>query len=314
MTQIILGAGPLGTTLAAKLGADAKLFSIMGNPAYNMIGTSPQTINGADVAQVTGACKGAEVIYLCLNTHYVDWYGLFPPRLNAAIEAAAATGAKLIYHDSVTVYGAVKGPLKESVPYTTSIRQGVLRAGMANTLMDAVKSGKVKAAIGRTADMYGPGALNSSFNSTLGQRHFYPLLGGKAVSVLGNIKHPHTYAFVDDVADGLMTLAREDTALGQVFHLPAAPTLSHKELLTLAFEVAGLPPKINGSVISGYFLRGIGMFQKDVKEVAELLYMFEKPFVVSHQKFEAAFGANPTPHREALATTLDWYRANPLPG
>ena len=26
-------------------------------------------------------CEGADVIYLCLNAHYVDWYALFPPRL-----------------------------------------------------------------------------------------------------------------------------------------------------------------------------------------------------------------------------------------
>ena len=52
------------------------------------------------------------------------------------------------------------------------------------------------------ANMDGPGALNSSFNSTLGQGHFCPALEGKAVSVLGNIDLPHTYAYVDDVAAG----------------------------------------------------------------------------------------------------------------
>ena len=176
----------------------------------------------------------------------------------------------------------------------------------------AHQSGKVTAVIGRSADMYCAGALNSSFNSTFGQRHFYPLLEGKMVDILGDIDQPHTYAFVDDVAHGLIRLAEHDDALGQIWHIPAAPTLSQRALMTLAFEEAGLPPKIRGSKISGYFLRAIGLFQKDVAEVSEMLYQFEKPLLVSHQKFERAYGATPTPHREALRQTLEWYRLNPL--
>ena len=48
-------------------------------------------------------------------------------------------------------------------------------------------------------------------------------------------------------------------------------------------------------------------------EVAEILDQFERPLVLSHQTFADAFGTNPTPHRTALQTTLDWYKANPLP-
>ena len=87
--------------------------------------------------------------------------------------------------------------------------------------------------------MSADGALNSSFNSTLGQRHFYPALVENAVSVLGDIDAPHTYAYVDDVARGLITLAETDDALNQVWHIPAAPTLSHRQLMTIVFEQAG---------------------------------------------------------------------------
>jgi nucleoside-diphosphate-sugar epimerase len=164
---------------------------------------------------------------------------------------------------------------------------------------------------GRSVDRFGPGALNSSFNSTLGQRHFHPLLAGRAVSILGDADQPHTYAFVDDVARGLVTLAANDDALGQTWHVPAAPTLSHRELMTLAFSEAGLPPKIRASKVSGYVVRAIGRFQPDLGEVSEMLYQFNRPLVVSHDKYEQTFGADPTPHRSALRTTLAWYRRNP---
>lgn len=315
MRHAVLGAGPLGTTIAAFLNAEgehAVLYSVMGNPAFDMPGTTPRTIDGTNVDQLSDACEGADVVYLCLNAHYVDWYELFPPRLDAAIDAIAATGAKIVYHDSVYLYGKVYTPLTEDLPHAATTRKGRLRAEMAKTFLDAAQSGKIQGVIGRTADMYGPGALNSSFNSTLGQRHFYPLLAGKAVSIVGNIDVLHTYAFVDDVARGLVTLARHDASLGQAWHIPAAPTLSHRELMTLAFEAADLQPRIRGSRVSGYFVRAIGRFQRDVGEVSEMLYIFEKPFIVSNSKFEEAFGAQTTRHDVALGHTLDWYKRNPV--
>jgi len=315
--HVVLGAGPLGVSLVRQLeagGKQARLLSIMNNPAYDMLGTRPEAIDGADPAQVKQACAEASVIYLCLNAHYVDWYELYPPRLAAAIEGAASAGAKLIYHDNVYMYGLVDGPLTEDLPNTTQTRKGKLRGDMADNLLSAHQTGKVQAAIGRSADMYGPGALNSSFNTTLGQRHFYPALAGNTVSVLGDIDAPHTYAFVADVAAGLITLASNDEAPGQVWHLPAAPTLSHRELMTLVFQAAGQPVKIRGSRISGYFVRAIGVFQDDVEEVAETLYMYEKPFVVDHGKFEQAYGIALTSHQEAVQQTVAWYRKNPLRG
>ena len=315
MRQVVLGAGPLGDTLAGRLlaeGEDVALFSVMGNPAYDMPGTAPASIDGTVLDEVQGACDGADVVYLCLNAHYVDWYELFPPRLAAAITTASATGARLVYHDSVYLYGKSPGPVTEDMPYAATTRKGKLQAEMATTMLEAARSGRIRGVIGRTADMYGPGALNSSFNSTLGQRHFYPMLAGKSVSVLGDIDAPHTYAYVDDVARGLQVLAQHDEALGQAWHIPAAPTLSHRELLTLAAEVAAVPPRVRGSKVSGYFVRVIGRFQKDVGEVAELLYAFERPLEVSHAKFEETFGFESTPHNEALRRTLDWYQSNPL--
>ncbi len=58
-------------------------------------------------------------------------------------------------------------------------------------------------------------------------------------------------------------------------------------------------------------LRIGGLFIPGARETVELMYEFEKPFVVDHSKFERAFGANPTPHREALRCTIEWYRKHP---
>lgn len=82
--------------------------------------------------------------------------------------------------------------------------------------------------------------------------------------------------------------------------------------MTIVFEQAGHPPRIRGSRVSGYFVKAIGRFQADVGEVAEMLYQFEKPLQVDHAKYAGAFGADPTPHEEAIGQTLNWYRENHL--
>ena len=312
--QVILGAGPIGHALHARLvatGVEASLWSIMGDPTYDMPGTHPEPLDGTDAEAVAAACADARVVYLLLNAHYVDWYERFPPRLEAAIVAAAAASATLVYHDNLYAYGPSAVPLTEDHPADATTRKGRLRADMAALLMAALAGGRVSGVIGRSADMYGPGALNSAFDSTLGQRHFYPLLAGKPINALGDIEAPHAYAYVDDVARDLIVLGTTPDALGQVWHLPAAQALSHRALLELAGRSAGVEAKVRGSRVSGYVVKALGRFQPDVGEVAEMLYQFEQPLLVSHQRFADAFGAQPTPHEEAMARTLEWYRANP---
>jgi len=50
-----------------------------------------------------------------------------------------------------------------------------------------------------------------------------------------------------------------------------------------------------------------------MREVKEVLYEFERPFVVDHGKYERVFGSNPTPHREGIERTLQWFRQRSLP-
>lgn len=45
-------------------------------------------------------------------------------------------------------------------------------------------------------------------------------------------------------------------------------------------------------------------FNPDLKPALEVFYQFDRPFVVDHSKYARAFGAQPTPHREAIRATL----------
>ena len=62
-------------------------------------------------------------------------------------------------------------------------------------------------------------------------------------------------------------------------------------------------------VAPSWIIRFLALFNPTLRAVAEQLYQSERPWVVDHAKFADAFGAHPTPHPEAIARTLDWYRA-----
>lgn len=76
--------------------------------------------------------------------------------------------------------------------------------------------------------------------------------------------------------------------------------------LQMVFEEAGQPPRIG--VYRRPLLRIVGLFSPVVRELVEMLYQFEAPFVMDGRKFDDAFGPFvPTPHREAIRQTLAWH-------
>ena len=310
--HVIFGAGPLGMAVMRELVARG---ASSNGTRIRMVNRSGKAGVPAGVEVLPGdasrpedarrLAQGAAVVYQCSNPPYNRWPELFPALQAGILEGAAASGAKLVVAENLYMYGEVNGPLTEDLPYTAITRKGQVRARMAEALFAAHRSGKVRMAIARAADFYGPGVLGSA----MGDRVFYPMLAGKAASVAGDIDAPHSYTFIDDFAKALVELGERDEALGQAWHVPSAETLSTRQFLALAFELAGLPPKI--SVMGRLMMTLGGLFIPAAREMVEMLYEFEKPFIVDSRKYEQAFGIHGTPLRDALSKTLDWYKIHP---
>ena len=225
--------------------------------------------------------------------------------MQSLIEGVIPSGAKLVFGDNVYMYGEVEGPISETLPYAAATRKGRVRATVAEMLLQAHREGKLRTTIGRAADFFGPQVLDS----TLGDRVFYPALAGKTASAIGNIDLAHTYTFINDFGKALVILGAHSEALGQTWHVPNAPTISTRQFLNLVFEELNQAPKMSG--MGRTMMRIGGLFVPGARETVEMMYEFEKPFVVDSAKFEQAFGLAATPHREAIRQTLEWYRAHP---
>jgi nucleoside-diphosphate-sugar epimerase len=255
-----------------------------------------------DAGSTRAAAEGATVVYNATNAPYTKWPELFPPMWQNVTEAAAHAGAKLVVVDNLYMYGTTNGSLTEDTPYRATGRKGMTRIKMAEQLMEAQRSGKVRVAVGRSADYFGPGITLSLFNDAL----FRKALAGKRVSGVANLDLPPTQAFIDDVGRGIVTLGEHDEAFGQIWHMPHAPAITQREFIRLIFNEAGQPPKI-GRMSTWVFRLG-GIAVPILRELAEMSYQYEQPFVVDSSKFERAFGVHPTPLPEAIRQTLDWVR------
>ncbi|WMT43168.1 hypothetical protein RE628_13400 [Paenibacillus sp. D2_2] len=113
-----------------------------------------QVVKGdaADVVSIGQACKGASVIYHCAKAPYTEWPEKFPPIMKGIIDAAAGEEAKIVYGDNLYMYGSKYEVLTEELPNDAIGRKGRTRAQMADALLAAHHSGKVRAVIGRGAD------------------------------------------------------------------------------------------------------------------------------------------------------------------
>jgi nucleoside-diphosphate-sugar epimerase len=102
-------------------------------------------------------------------------------------------------------------------------------------------------------------------------------------------------------------LGEREEALGQVWHLPSPETLTTRQFVEMIFEEVGKPARIQAA--PKILLRAMGLFNPGMRELIEMLYEFEEPFVVDHSKFEQAFGEHATPLKKAIGETVRWYRS-----
>lgn len=306
--HVVFGAGPVGLAVMTTLVAEGKHVRLVNRSgqANAPAGVERVAADATDREQTRRICQGAAVVYNCTNPPYHRWPELFPPLQAGVLAGAASAGARLVVMENVYMYGPTGGkPLTEDLPYAATTRKGRTRARMAEELLAAHREGQVRVAIGRASDYFGPGARLSA----MGERVFYPALAGKPVRVLGEPDLPHTYTYVPDIGRGLVILGERDEALGQAWHLPSAQTISTRRFLEMVFAEAGHPPHLQST--PKWLIQGLGLFNPNIRELVEMYYEFEEPFIVDHSKFEQTFGHQTTPLAEAIRATVAWFRQNP---
>ena len=301
--NVIFGTGPLGLAVARRLSSSGKRVRLVNRSgkADAPPGAGVVAADVTDPADARRASEGATVVFHCASGPYGQWSKTLPPIMNGIIEAAAAAGARVVYGDNLYAYGLVDGPIREDLPYRPIGPNTRARAEAATTLMNAHGAGRVRATIGRASDFYGPHARQSKAGDVV----FGRALAGKPAQALGDPDAPHTNTFIDDFAAALVTLAERDEALGEVWHVPSAETITTRQFIDLVFQHLHQSPRLQ--VAPTLAIRLMGLVIPPMRAVSETLYQSERPWVVDHSKFARAFGSQPTPHAQAIAETISWF-------
>ena len=262
--------------------------------------------NAADPQFTIDVTRGAQVVYQTMNPPYERWVEEFPALQAGVLAAAEAHGARLVSMENVYMYGRPAGrPLTETRDYAAHTKKGKLRGRMATELLDAHRAGRVAVAIGRASDYFGP---RGGAQSNLGDRLFPAALAGKTATVLGDPDQPHTYTYIPDIGEGLAVLGEHPDAAGQVWHLPNDPnTRTTRQLVDLVFQQAG-QPRTRLRQIKPWMVRIAALTNRTLRELPEMQYQFEEPFIVDSSKITNTLGVHATPVEQALADTLATYR------
>lgn len=307
--HVIFGTGPVGMAIMDELVAKAipvRMVNRSGKTAEPLpAGVELLSGDVADPAFAIHAAAGATVLYNAVNPAYSKWVERFPPLQAGAIAAAKANQAKLVVMDNLYMYGDPHGlPMNEQHPHRAHTKKGKLRAQMAADLLAAHNDGRVQVVVGRASDFIGPRVSAAAMGGDLVIK---AALKGKAAQVVGNIDTPHSYTYMPDIGRALVTLATHDDAFGQVWHLPTPKAVSTRHMLELIYAEAGQPLKIQ--VAPKWLLRIIGLFNPDAGELVEMVYEFEKPFIIDDSKFVGRFAWHATGLETVIGETVAWFKS-----
>ena len=254
----------------------------------------------ADAGQAAELAADAEVVYCCVGVDYSRWMEVWPPILDGLLTAAA--GKKLVFADNLYSYGPVDGTLTEDLPLTGYGVKPALRSRLTETLLGAHAEGRIQVALVRASDFYGPGVRNSM----LGERVFPLALQGKAAQVIGDPDQLHSFTYAPDFSAALIEVAGADDAFGQIWHVPNDRARTPRQVIERLYELTGGKPRVQ--VLPGFLLRLLGLFNPILREVGEMGFLWDRPYVVDDSKYRRRFDLTPTPLDDGLAATLDWYR------
>jgi nucleoside-diphosphate-sugar epimerase len=303
--HVIFGTGALGKWTAReliRLGKPVRMISHSGK-ADSRIPAEVEVVKGDayDVQHNIEVTKGADAVYQCAQPQYHEWAEKFPPMQKAILDAASVNGAKFIVADNLYMYGDTNGePIREDMPYQPHTKKGKVRAAMATAVMDAHRAGKVRAAIGRASNFFGPD------DNAVTSFAIRPALEGKTINLLGRMDQPHTFSYTADFGKLLATLGTREGALGQIWFTPSPAPVTQVELVKIMEEELGHKVKVMAA--GKVMLSMLGLFMPTLRESVEMLYEWNKPFIMDSSKAEKAFGWQGTSLKDAMRATIEWCR------
>lgn len=302
---VVIGSGPAGAATARLLVEEGHSVRVI-----TKSGRSPEAgiehlaLDATDSTRLIEAVQGAAAIFHCAAPPYHRWASEWPPLVSSLCAAAEASGAVLVMLGNLYGYGPVDGPLTEELPLAATGPKGRVRAAGWEQARKLHEQGRIKTVEVRASDFFGPGVTDGGH---LAARVMPRLLHGKPVTTLGDPDAPHSWSYLPDVARALVEVAGEERAWGRAWHVPTEPARSTREMVDALAAQSGTGP-VAVRRLSPAVLAVASIFSPLLRELKEIRYQFDRPFVVDSRAYEAAFTVRATPIEEQIKATVEWWR------
>ncbi|MEU5285085.1 NAD-dependent epimerase/dehydratase family protein [Streptomyces sp. NPDC020755] len=303
-SYVVVGYGPAGAETARLLAAEGHSVRVVTRSGRRAEpGVEHVALDAADAGRLTEVVQGAEAIFHCAAPPYHRWVKEWPPLVMSACTAAEASGAVLVLLGNLYGYGPVRAPMDESLPLAATGPKGRARAAGWEEVAERHRQGRIRAVEVRASDFFGPGVTSGGH---LAGRVVPRLLRGKPVSTLGDPDAPHSWSYVPDVARALVEVAGEERAWGRAWHVPTAPALSVRGMVALLAAASGTGPvAVRG--LPPVLLDALALVSPLMRELKEIRYQFDRPFVVDSSAYEAGFHVRATPVAEQVDVVAAWW-------
>jgi nucleoside-diphosphate-sugar epimerase len=307
-TITLVGAsGAIGKSVGDALHQEGTEYRVVGRDRDKltaMFGSDPRaeivTWNPDDPDSARAALRGSDTIVYLVGVPYHQFH-LHPILMRKTVAAAASEAVeRLVLIGTVYPYGIPRTtPVTEDHPREPHTFKGRMRKEQEDVLLEADAKGKIRGAILRLPDFYGPNVERSFLNDL-----FQAAATGRTANLIGPIDTPHEFIFTPDVGPVVIALGRNPDAWGRWWHLAGPGAVTQRELAGRVFQMAGRKPRLR--VAGKNMLRLLGLFNPLMRELVEMHYLVTTPVLLDDSALQKLLGSvRKTSYEEGLRLSLD---------
>ncbi|OJG27699.1 hypothetical protein RU98_GL002402 [Enterococcus caccae] len=255
---------------------------------------SPKKVNESDqlfpanllnYEETNQAISGSDIVYFTAGLPMDSnmWEEQFLIMMANVMKSCIENQTKLVFFDNTYMYAKNNDPQTEDSPFRPVGRKAVVRANMAQMLLDMMNAKEIDAVICRAPEFYGPGKTQSITNTMI----FENIHQGKKLRVPLSDSSLRTLIWTPDASRAMALIGNTEDAYGQTWHLPCDDSKSYSEIINLSEQI--LNKKLPYTVLKMWQFNLGSLFSHPLKELKELLPRYQEDNIFVSDKFKERF-------------------------
>lgn len=290
--QTILGSnGQIGHELAKELYKNY-------TKEIRLVSRKPQKIHDSDELvsadlldfnETNNAISGSDIVYFTVGLPMDSemWMKQFSKILDNVIEACKIHQSKLVFFDNTYMYPKTSAIQYENTIFSPNGKKSLVRAQLADKIIKEMEANELKAVVCRAPEFYGPEKTQSITNTMI----FRNIKAKRKLKIPISDSTLRTLIWTPDASRAMALIGNTDDAYGQTWHLPCDRSLTYKEMINIADKIEN--EKLSYSIIKLWKFKVGSLFNKNAKELLELLPRYEVDNLFNSDKFKKRFPSFP---------------------